>query len=128
MISFEDFTIADGSPIYLQIINFVQRGIVSGSIRNDDEMPSRRVLSALIGVNPNTVQKAYRFLEEEGIIESRSGAKSCVRIDEEQVKKIRSRLLTHDVKAMVRNMKQMGISLEEAATLMEAAWKEENPT
>lgn len=125
LISFEQFIIEDGSPIYLQIINYVQREIASGAIHNNDEMPSRRVLSALIGVNPNTIQKAYRYLEEEGIIESRSGAKSYVRIDKEQIRRIRSRLLENDVKAIVRNMKQMGISLEEAVDLIEEAWKEE---
>lgn len=126
MISFEQFSTEDGSPIYLQIINFVQREIASGTIRNNDEMPSRRVLSALIGVNPNTIQKAYRYLEEEGIIESRSGAKSYVRIDDSQIKKIRARLLENDVKAIVRNMKQMGISAEEAVGLINEAWGEEN--
>ena len=125
LISFEQFIIEDGSPIYLQIINYVQREIASGAIHNNDEMPSRRVLSALIGVNPNTIQKAYRYLEEEGVIESRSGAKSYVRIDEEQIRRIRSRLLENDVKAIVRNMKQMGISIEEAVSLIEEAWKEE---
>lgn len=125
MISFEQFIIEDGSPIYLQIINYVQREIASGAIHNNDEMPSRRILSALIGVNPNTIQKAYRYLEEEGVIESRSGAKSYVRIDEEQIRRIRSRLLENDVKAIVRNMKQMGISIEEAVSLIEEAWKEE---
>ena len=126
MISFEQFRIEDGSPIYLQIINYVQREIASGAIQNNDEMPSRRVLSALIGANPNTIQKAYRYLEEEGIIESRSGAKSYVRIDDGQIKKIRARLLENDVKAIVRNMKQMGISAEEALALIRDAWKEED--
>ena len=126
MISFEQFRIEDGSPIYLQIINYVQREIASGAIQNNDEMPSRRVLSALIGVNPNTIQKAYRYLEEEGIIESRSGAKSYVRIDNGQIKKIRTRLLENDVNAIVRNMKQMGISAEEALALIRDAWKEED--
>ncbi|MFR1724912.1 GntR family transcriptional regulator [Emergencia timonensis] len=126
MISFEQFRIEDGSPIYLQIINYVQREIASGAIQNNDEMPSRRVLSALIGVNPNTIQKAYRYLEEEGIIESRSGAKSYVRIDDGQIKKIRTRLLENDVNAIVRNMKQMGISAEEALALIRDAWKEED--
>jgi len=65
LISFDNFLIEDTSTIYQQIIYFVQRGIVAGSIENGDEMPSRRVLSAWIGVNPNTIQKAYRILEDE---------------------------------------------------------------
>ena len=65
MISFECFPLEEGIPIYLQIIRHVKRGIVAGIVRDGDELPSRRVLSARLGVNPNTVQKAYRLLEEE---------------------------------------------------------------
>lgn len=125
MISFEQFVIEDGSPIYLQIINFIQREIVAGNICDLDELPSRRVLSALIGVNPNTIQKAYRYLEDEGIIESRSGAKSFITAGNAKIKKIRAALLSGEVSAMVKNMKQMGISEEEALSLLKRAWKED---
>ena len=64
MISFEQFTQEEGSPIYLQILRYIKRGVVAGSIADGDELPSRRVLSALLGFNPNTVQKACRILEE----------------------------------------------------------------
>lgn len=125
MISFDSFLMEDGSPIYLQIIHFVQRGIVAGTIADGDEMPSRRTLSAWIGVNPNTIQKAYRMLEDEGIIESRSGAKSCVTVDEAKIQRIRSSLLAKDTQSLVVSMKQMGISKDEALALVEAAWREE---
>lgn len=125
MISFDSFLMEDGSPIYLQIMHFVQRGIVAGTIADGDEMPSRRTLSAWIGVNPNTIQKAYRMLEDEGIIESRSGAKSCVTVDEEKIQRIRSSLLAKDTQSLVISMKQMGISKDEALALVEAAWREE---
>ena len=88
-------------------------------------MPSRRVLSALIGVNPNTIQKAYRHLEEEGIIASQSGAKSYVTITPASIKKIRSALLSKDTQNLIRSMKQMGISMEEAIALVSEAWSEE---
>ncbi len=125
MVSFEQFQMEDGSPIYLQIVSFVQRGIVAGTITDGDEMPSRRVLSALIGVNPNTIQKAYRQLEDDGIIESRSGAKSYVTITETSIKKIRSGLLSKDTQNLIKSMKQMGISMEEAINLVAEAWSEE---
>ena len=76
MIQFDSFMQAEGVPIYQQIIRYVKQGIAAGTIRDGEELPSRRVLSALLGVNPNTVQKAYRLLEEEGLIQSRSGAKA----------------------------------------------------
>lgn len=126
MIAFEQFHMEDGTPIYLQIVSFVQRGIVAGTIADGDEMPSRRVLSALIGVNPNTIQKAYRILEEDGIIESRSGAKSYVTITESSIKRIRSALLSKDTQNLIKSMKQMGISMDEAITLVSEAWNEED--
>lgn len=122
MIAFEQFQIRDGSPIYMQIVDFVERGIAGGVIEDGDELPSRRMLSALLSVNPNTVQKAYRILEERGIIESRSGAKSCVTADATVTEKIRTRLLTCDLTAVVQNMKQMGIDRDTALRLLGAAW------
>lgn len=122
MISFEDFILEDDSPIYLQIIQYVKRGIVSGAIVNGEEMISRRALSALLGVNPNTIQKAYHMLEEEGIIRSRVGAKSCVEVDEAMKERIRLALLSQDTISWVQAMKQMGVDLEEAVKLAGETW------
>ena len=64
MISFENFVPAQGSPIYMQIILHIKRGAAAGTVKDGDELPSRRMLSALLGVNPNTVQKAYRMSQK----------------------------------------------------------------
>lgn len=122
MISFEQFLMDDSSPIYLQIIGYIKSGIVAGTIRDGDEMPSRRMLSALLGVNPNTIQKAYALLEEEGIIHSRSGAKSFVILDGEKAEAIREELLKHTVQTVVHSMKQMGVSRAEALALIDKYW------
>ena len=124
MISFEGFLIGEGSPIYQQILLFIKRGAVAGTISDGDELPSRRVLSALLGVNPNTIQKAYRMLEEEGLIQSRSGAKSYMVLGEKQVAQLRRELLEGDVKQIVRMMRQMGISKENAIELLKTYWDE----
>ena len=123
MISFEQFIMADGSPIYLQILLYIKRGIIAGNILDGDELPSRRVLSALLGVNPNTVQKAYKLLEEEGLIQSRVGAKSCVMITDEKLVEIRAELLETDAKEAVAKLKLMGVSKEEAHALIERYWE-----
>lgn len=123
MISFENFIPEDGIPIYLQIIRHMKRGIVSGAIQNGDEVPSRRVLSALLGVNPNTIQKAYRVLEEEALMESHSGAKSVMSLNESNVAKVRKELLENDALAIVSSLKQMGLSKEEALKLIEQYWE-----
>ena len=123
MISFEDFLIEDGTPIYLQVIRHIKRGIAAGSVKNGDEVPSRRVLSALLGVNPNTVQKAYKILEDEQLMESRTGAKSYMVLSEESIATIREELLRADATVAVAALKQMGLSKEEALALIETYWE-----
>ena len=123
MISFESFIMEDGMPIYLQIILFVKRGIIAGVIADGEELPSRRVLSALLGVNPNTVQKAYRMLEEEGLIQSHSGAKSYVVLDSAVKERIRSELLESDARGVINSLRQMGLTKEDAVALIEKYWE-----
>lgn len=123
MISFDKFVLSEGSPIYSQIILHIKRGIVAGTITDGDELPSRRVLSALLGVNPNTIQKAYRILEEEKLIESHTGAKSYMVLNEETVKNISHELLSQDAENIVSSLKQMGLSKEDAIALIEKFWK-----
>lgn len=112
-----------GAPIYQQILLHIKRGIAAGTVEDGDELPSRRVLSALLGVNPNTVQKAYRLLEEEGLILSHSGAKSFVRLEGGTVAQVRRELLEADARAVITAMKQMGLSREEAKTLIDTYWE-----
>ena len=122
MISFDSFLMEAGIPIYLQIILFIKRGMISGQIQPGDELPSRRVLSALLGVNPNTIQKAYRMLEEEGLVSSHAGAKSYVVLDEATLTKIRAELLENAARTLIDAMKQMGLSKREALALIENHW------
>lgn len=124
MISFENFVMQDGSPIYVQILLYIKRGIIAGMISDGDELPSRRVLSALLGVNPNTVQKAYKMLEDEGLIQSRTGAKSCVAVTVVKLRERREELLEDDAKNAVSSLKQMGVSKEEAHALIDKYWED----
>jgi len=124
VITFDDFLMLDTSPIYVQILLYIKRGAVAGTIRDGDELPSRRMLSARLGVNPNTVQKAYRMLEEEGLIQSHSGAKSYVRLDDGICRRVRSELLERDAKSIVSAMRQMGLSRGDALSLIETYWDE----
>lgn len=125
MISFDDFRPVDGKPIYLQILEYIKRGAVAGIIRDGDELPSRRVLSALLGINPNTVQKAFKTLEDEDLITSRAGAKSFMTLDGEKLRHLRAELLEDTVSEMVRKLREMGLSKEEALHLLSERWEKE---
>ena len=124
LVSFDQFSLAEGSPIYSQIIRFIKAGIVAGTIADGDELPSRQALSALLGVNPNTIQKACRMLEEEGLLQSRMGAKSFIAVTEAEAEAIRVQLLEEDALALVQAIRRMGVSREEARCLLERLWDE----
>ena len=124
MITFDTFHPVDGVPIYQQILLFIKRGAVAGNISNGDELPSRRALSALLGINPNTVQKAFRMLEEEGLIESQAGAGSMMTLTEEKLDRLRKDLVAEEVRGIVRSLRQMGIDKEEAVALILQNWEE----
>ena len=113
------------SPIYLQIVRYIKMGIVSSSIENGDEMPSRRVLSTMLSVNPNTVQKAYKQLEEEELLISYAGSKSIVCFHKEQVRKIKEELIIDETYHYIQYIKGMGINLTEVKNLIEELWNKE---
>ncbi|MDD3198084.1 MAG: GntR family transcriptional regulator [Eubacteriales bacterium] len=122
MVSFAGLVLEDGTAIYLQIILFIKRAIVAGLISDGDELPSRRYLSTLLGVNPNTVQKAYRMLEEEGLMQSHTGARSYVLLNDLVKEKVRSELIEEAARSVVNSMKQMGIDKSEALKLIDRFW------
>ena len=122
MLRFEDLTLDNHRPIYLQILQFIKRGIAFGTICRGDELPSRRTLSALLGVNPNTVQKAFHLLEEEGIIESRAGAKSVICADEAAAARLRTELRENDAQFAVQLLRESGLDKAEALALIERFW------
>ena len=123
MITFEQFQPAEGMPIYLQIVRHIKRGIVSGTVLHGDEVPSRRQLSALLGVNPNTIQKAYAMLEEEGLMTSHTGAKSYMTLTEETTAAVREELIRADALSVIESLRQMGLDKAQAISLIDIYWK-----
>src|SRR5436305_5862966 len=67
-----------GVPIYLQLMEQVKHAVETGGIRPGEQLPGIRPLAEELVINPNTVAKAYRELEHEGVIELRQGAGAFV--------------------------------------------------
>ena len=63
----------DSKPIYEQIKDGLRRLVVSGAVKKDEKLPSVRELATSLSINPNTIQKAYRELEQEGYIYTIAG-------------------------------------------------------
>jgi GntR family transcriptional regulator len=63
----------DPRPVYRQIADELQRSVTVGILKPGDSLPATRQLAAELKLNPNTVQHAYRTLQQEGVIEMRRG-------------------------------------------------------
>ena len=62
-----------GVPTYLQLVQQVRQAIRLGVLRPGDQLPTVKVVVGSLAINPNTVLKAYRALEYEGLVQGRRG-------------------------------------------------------
>lgn len=98
------------TPIYIQIIEEFKRLLAIGSISPGDKLPSQRDLAAKLHVNVNTVQRAYREMEQDGVVETLRGHGTfvCQNVDIEN--RIRAEMLDNQVSNFVSAMLALGCS------------------
>lgn len=113
---------SSGVPIYLQLIEQVRHAIATGAVRPGEQLPAIRPLAEELVINPNTVAKAYRELEHEGVIELRQGAGAFV-TDNAPSKKDAEKLRAAQtaVAATVERLRDRGVTDDEIRRLFEAA-------
>ena len=102
-------------PIYAQIVDQIQKLIASGELKPDDQLPTVRQLATDLRVNFNTVARAYRLLDEGGLISTQHGRGTYVwdSPSEESNQRIRSMDLKQLTVQFIRDMTRSGFSLEE---------------
>jgi GntR family transcriptional regulator len=111
-----------GVPIYLQLMEQVKHAIETGALHPGDQLPGIRRLSEDLVMNPNTVAKAYRELQHDGIIELRHGAGAFVAARagaQRQTEKFRGAQTV--VTTSIKRLRARGMSDEEIRRLYEAA-------
>lgn len=108
-------------PIYLQIIEQIQIGIVSGVYPSGGGMPSVRTLAIEAEVNPNTMQKALQELESLGLLHTQRTAGRTITEDETMIDKLREKLANDHIEAFFAGMKSIGIGKTEAAEILGSA-------
>ena len=115
----------DSRPIYEQIKDGLRKLIVTGAMAPDEKLPSVRSLATQLSINPNTIQRAYNELENEGYIYSVPG-KGSFAAGNAGADEARKQELLAKVKEMVAELRYLGVSQEELQALM--AEREENDT
>ncbi len=112
---------SSGVPIYVQLMEQLKHSIETGALRPGEQLPGIRPLAEELVINPNTVAKAYRELEHEGVIELRHGAGAFVS-ENARAKKLRDKLRGGQaiVAAAVERLRARGVTDEEIRRLFEA--------
>lgn len=113
------------SPLYLQIIHYFKVKIASGAIEPGEEMPSRRELARNFKINPNTVQRAYKEMEEQGLIYTDGNMPSRVTNDDNLFHVVRDELLMEAVETLMMAVKPINVPLNELVSLIEDRFDEE---
>ena len=104
MLDFRKLELNTTEPVYVQIVSFVKRQIFTGAAEKGESLPSRRELAAILKINPNTVQKAFRLMEEE---------------------RLRRELTAGLVADFVAQAKENGLTLQTVTELLQEEWGDE---
>ena len=110
-------------PIYEQIVEGIERDIVMGILREREQLPSIRELSSILGVNPNTIQKAFQDLDRNGIIVSGQG-RGCFVADcaAEKIKEKLSARIS-DIESIAIELARAGIEEEKLLDAVRRAYQ-----
>lgn len=103
----------DREPVYLQIIRYIKQKIVRGELNLGDPIPSRREMAVNLKVNPNTVQKSYKEMEDMGIINTIKSYQSSITTNENIINNIKSELIKESMQVFIENMKAINVEKEE---------------
>ena len=108
---------ASDRPVYQQIIDQVKRDIALGRIIKNEKLPTVRQLAGQIAINPNTIAKAYRQLEQQGIIVTKAGAGAFVaNLDSNLSRAVRKKVISEELERIAVDAYHMQI---DSQTLLE---------
>ena len=116
---------SDNLPIYIQIIEYIKRKIITLELKGGDKLPSVRELSQELKVNPNTVQRSYQELERENLVFTQRGMGTFVTEEIENINELKRNMASSIVKTFIQEMKSLGFNLEEIKDLIQNDKKEE---
>jgi GntR family transcriptional regulator len=115
--------IRPGDPVYEQIVYATKKAVAQGLLKPGDRFPSVRVVSQELGVNPNTVQKAFAELATLGILEVHSGQGCFVAPHAPVVKGDGLRKLEPLLESLVVEARGLGLTESDLRKALSTAWQ-----
>lgn len=126
MVNFQGLRFHDRTPVYQQVAEHLKRQILLGLVEDGEPMPSRRELAAQTGINPNTAQKAYRLMTEEGLVRTEGNNISTVCLTPERRAAIEEELTRGLVQQFVQEARENRLSYKKVIGLISELWDEED--
>jgi Predicted transcriptional regulators len=100
-------------PVYLQVVRLFKEKIVTGVLKSGQTIPSRRELAALLKINANTAQRAYKEMEDQRLIVTEGNSPSRITLESQVLRRIRSELLSEAVEVFVSSIRNIEVPLDE---------------
>lgn len=125
MLDFSELVLNTVEPVYTQINEFVKRQIFLGKAKKGDPLPSRRELATLLKINPNTAQRAFRAMEDAGLVLTPKNTVSVLYFDEEMLLEIHREMTADLVAEFVKRARENKLSLKEVMDLLKKEWEKE---
>src|SRR5690625_1680972 len=113
-------------PVYVQVVRHFKEQIAVGKLEPGQEIPSRRELANQLKINPNTAQRAYKEMEEQGLIHTERNFPSTITKDEKVLGGVREELLFNAVETFLQAVRPINIPLDELVDLVKEKYTKEN--
>lgn len=124
MLDFSSLILNNKDPVYIQVCRFVKQKILLRHVETGTELPSRREVAAALNINPNTAQKAFKLMEEEGFIVTNTNVGSMIYVNDEIYKRIETELTEAMVKEFIESAKAVNLSFKNVIELITDKWED----
>ncbi|WP_040955865.1 GntR family transcriptional regulator [Virgibacillus sp. SK37] len=111
-------SINNRGTVYSAVIRYIKEQIASAKLEPGQEIPSRRELASRLKVNSNTVQRAYKIMEEEGLIYTERNRRSKITKDEKILGSVREELILQAVSSFVSSIRSINVPVDEVLDLV----------
>lgn len=109
--------------MYTQLAMHVKRKILLKHAVSGNKLPSRRDIAAQLGINPNTVQKAFKLMEDEGYVHTSGNQGSIIYVDANVLARIEDELTREIVREFITHAKAVNLSFKKVVDLISDMWE-----
>lgn len=123
MLNFYGLKLNNKDPAYIQTALYVKRQILLKNATSGQRLPSRREIAAQLRINPNTVQKAFKLMEDEGYVHTSGNLGSVIYVDDEVFARIEEELTRELVAQFIESAQEVNLSFKRVVELITEQWE-----